>query len=244
MQTKVTKLFSIVAVILSIIIFSSCSFSKQENSNNGSNNLPNEIEPSSQTVEDTSSNISYQNNEKKLTSIKKEDYDGELNVDGKNSLTNRQKLIIQSIINSLSEAHIIYKFNSIDDIKSTDFPTYLGFRCKYFFDISLDEELNSLLNYNQVLTILKSDFGITTAPKWLEEKKSEIIKSPFSSQGNNGEIISINQKENTIIVIAKMYPTPVHDSLEKETLPNTLKYTFETNDKGGIILKSGELTKV
>ncbi|WMJ24364.1 hypothetical protein RBG61_06770 [Paludicola sp. MB14-C6] len=240
----------ILSGIIILLVFSLCSCSTNSNYKveSGPNNL---ISSVSETMDNsskmdssqrnTSNESSYSKMEEQFTKIKKEEYDGEVHYNGVNQLTNRQLLFINKVLDSFSEAHIICNFKSIDDIAMSDFPTYLGFRSKYYFDVLLDKEQKAQLNYNQILTILKGDFGIEKAPQWLEEKKNEINKAPFSSQGNPSDIQSINQKQNIVTVVAKMYPTHVRDSSEKEFLPNTVKYIFEVKKDDSLYLKSGEI---
>lgn len=228
-----------VCLLAVALILTACS--SNMNSANGSSNLSSdisaELEESSEAM--TSNTSSAQ--EEQLTTNPKESYHGEVKVDGIHQLTNDQLLFINEVLNSLSEAKIIYPFQSIDDIKAEDFPTYLGFRSKYYSDITLDNELNALLDYNQILAILKDDFGIEQSPKWLEDKKGEMIKTPVSSQGNPCEMISVEQKGNMVTVIAKMYPTVVRDASEKEFAPSNMKYLFELSQDNRLYIKSGAM---
>ncbi len=161
----------------------------------------------------------------------------------KNLLTKEQKQRIDSMINGMIEAGITYNFADVSEIIPAHFPRYFSLRCGDYFEVKMNDEMQMKLNASQIITMFKGDFGVTEFPFKCEYAGELFANAQFGLQGIGCEEISNTQKGNIIEVEIKAYNTVgYHESLrDLRALPHKVKYTFEIQENGNIIIKSGEM---
>lgn len=160
-------------------------------------------------------------------------------------LTPKQMKTIDSMLCGLVEADILYEFDNASQIVPFHFPMYMSYRAYDYFEIQMDEEMRMDINSEQILQILKGDFGVSELPFKCDNIKDLSANLQFGNQGFGFGFEKCSQNGNTITVLADMYRS--YEDTSKTNLwrySNYVEYTFEIQNDGSVILKSGKLKNI
>lgn len=160
-------------------------------------------------------------------------------------LTPKQMKTIDSMLCGLIEADILYEFDNASQIVPRHLPMYMSYRAYDYFEIQMDDEMSMDINGEQILQILKGDFGISELPFKCDNIKDLTASLQFGNQGFGFGFKKCSQNGNTITVLADMYRTYQEPSTKHLAIySNYVEYTFEIQNDGSVILKSGKLKNI